>query len=161
MAFQFPLTAFRFSSTAFHFSRNLRKSIYGKKYTKDCYSSFVFFATCSPSFVITDKHYLRDYPTPPWPPSWICWSRLRWWLSCLLLVRHCWGQGWLTFHGLPRQGCIFVSGCAQYPSWARWYRRACIALICFWVGSTVQSCWWPESGWWRGRWRPSLPWCCC
>ncbi len=51
--------AFRFSSTAFRFPRNPRKSIYGKKYTKDCYSSFVFFATCSPSFVITAKQYLR------------------------------------------------------------------------------------------------------
>ncbi len=29
---------------------------------KDRYSSFVFFATCSPSFVITNKQYLRDYP---------------------------------------------------------------------------------------------------
>jgi hypothetical protein len=34
-AFQFSPTAFQFSSTAFHFPRNLRKSIYGKKYTKD------------------------------------------------------------------------------------------------------------------------------
>ncbi len=38
------------------FPRNPRKSIYGKKYTKDHYLSFVFFATCSPacspSFVI-------------------------------------------------------------------------------------------------------------
>jgi hypothetical protein len=41
---------------AFHFLRNPRKSIYGEKYTKDHYLSFVFFATCSPthapSFVI-------------------------------------------------------------------------------------------------------------
>ncbi len=42
----------------FHFPRNPRKSIYGKKYKKDCYSSFVFFATCSPSFVIPTKQYL-------------------------------------------------------------------------------------------------------
>jgi hypothetical protein len=50
----FPLSsmAFQFSSTAFHFPRNPRKSIYGSKYTKDRYSSFVFPATCSPSFVI-------------------------------------------------------------------------------------------------------------
>jgi hypothetical protein len=50
----FPLSsmAFRFSSTAFLFPRNLRKSIYGGKYTKDHHSSFVFPATCSPSFVI-------------------------------------------------------------------------------------------------------------
>ncbi len=54
----FPLssTAFQFSSKAFLFPRNLRKSIYGKKYTKDHYLSFVFFATRSPtrapSFVI-------------------------------------------------------------------------------------------------------------
>jgi hypothetical protein len=50
----FPLssTAFRFSSTAFIFPRNPRKSIYGGKYTKDPHSSFVFPATCSPSFVI-------------------------------------------------------------------------------------------------------------
>ena len=50
----FPLssTAFRFSSTAFIFPRNPRKSIYGGKYTKDHYLSFVFPTTCSPSFVI-------------------------------------------------------------------------------------------------------------
>jgi hypothetical protein len=35
-------TAFRFSSTAFHFPRNPGKSIYGGKYTKDRYPSFVF-----------------------------------------------------------------------------------------------------------------------
>jgi hypothetical protein len=58
-AFQFSPMTFQFSSTAFHFPRNLRKSIYGKKYTKDCYLSFVFFATCSPSFVISAKQYLR------------------------------------------------------------------------------------------------------
>jgi hypothetical protein len=40
------------SSTAFRFPRNSRKSIYGGKYTKDHYLSFVFPATCSPSFVI-------------------------------------------------------------------------------------------------------------
>ena len=62
-AFRFSSTAFQFSSTAFCFPRNPRKSIYSKKYTKDRYSSFVFFATCSPSFVITNKQYLRDYPT--------------------------------------------------------------------------------------------------
>jgi hypothetical protein len=57
----FPLspTAFQISSTAFHFPRNPRKSIYGEKYTKDHYSSFVFFATCSPSYVITAKQYLH------------------------------------------------------------------------------------------------------
>ncbi len=59
MAFQFSLTDFRFSSMAFHFPRNSRKSIYGEKYTKDCYSSFVFFATCSPIFVIPAKQYLH------------------------------------------------------------------------------------------------------
>jgi hypothetical protein len=58
-AFQFPPTAFRFSSTAFHFPRNPRKSIYGKKYTKDRYLSFIFFATCSLSVVIPAKQYLR------------------------------------------------------------------------------------------------------
>ncbi len=63
-AFRNSPTAFQFSSTAFRFPRNPRKSFYGEKYTKDCYSSFVFFATHSPSFVITDKQYLRDYPTP-------------------------------------------------------------------------------------------------
>ncbi len=51
-AFRFSSTAFRFSSTAFHFPRNPRKSIYGGKYMKDHYSSFVFPATRSPSFVI-------------------------------------------------------------------------------------------------------------
>jgi hypothetical protein len=45
-------TAFQFSSRAFHFPRNPRKSIYGGKYLKDCYFSFVFTATCSPSFEI-------------------------------------------------------------------------------------------------------------
>jgi hypothetical protein len=58
-AFQIYPMAFRFSSTAFRFPRNPRKSIYGEKYTKDCYLSFVFFATCSPSFVIPAKQYLR------------------------------------------------------------------------------------------------------
>jgi hypothetical protein len=58
-AFQFSPMAFRFSSTAFHFPRNPRKCIYGKKYTKDCYSSFVFFATCSPSFLVPAKQYLH------------------------------------------------------------------------------------------------------
>jgi hypothetical protein len=33
---------FPLSSTAFHFPRNLGKSIYGGKYTKDRYPSFVF-----------------------------------------------------------------------------------------------------------------------
>jgi hypothetical protein len=57
--FRISPTAFRFSTMAFRFPRNLRKSIYGDKYTKDRYSSFVFVATCSPSFVITTKQYLR------------------------------------------------------------------------------------------------------
>ncbi len=51
-AFRFSSTAFRFSSTAFLFPRNPRKSIYGGKYMKDHHLSFVFPATCSPSFVI-------------------------------------------------------------------------------------------------------------
>ncbi len=59
MAFRISPTAFRFSSRAFRFPRNPRKSIYGKNYTKFCYSSFVFFATRSPSFVIPTKQYLR------------------------------------------------------------------------------------------------------
>ncbi len=50
-AFQFSPTVFRFSSMAFHFPRNPRKSIYGKKYMKDRYSSFVFFAARSLSFL--------------------------------------------------------------------------------------------------------------
>ncbi len=58
-AFRISPTAFRFSSTAFCFPRNPRKSIYGEKYTKFCYSSFVFFATRSPSFVIPAKQYLH------------------------------------------------------------------------------------------------------
>ncbi len=58
-AFRISPTAFQFSSTAFRFPRNPRKSIYGYKYTKFCYSSFVFFATRSPSFVIPAKQYLR------------------------------------------------------------------------------------------------------
>ena len=42
----FPISsmAFQFSSTAFHFPRNPGKSIYGGKYTKDRYPSFVFSA---------------------------------------------------------------------------------------------------------------------
>ncbi len=64
-AFRFSPMAFQFSSTAFHFPRNPRKSIYGEKYTKDCYLSFVFFATCSPSFVIPAKLYLRLTQHPP------------------------------------------------------------------------------------------------
>jgi hypothetical protein len=35
-------TGFQFSSMAFHFPRNPGKSIYGGKYTKDRYPSFVF-----------------------------------------------------------------------------------------------------------------------
>jgi hypothetical protein len=58
-AFQISPTAFQFSSTAFRFPRNPRKSVYGEKYMKDRYLSFVFFATHSPSFVITTKHYLH------------------------------------------------------------------------------------------------------
>jgi hypothetical protein len=40
----FPTSSmnFQFSATAFHFPRNPGKSIYGGKYTKDCYPSFVF-----------------------------------------------------------------------------------------------------------------------
>jgi hypothetical protein len=56
----FPIssTAFQFSSMAFQFPKNTRKSIYGGKYTKDHYLSFVFPATHSPSFVIpqTNRH---------------------------------------------------------------------------------------------------------
>jgi hypothetical protein len=51
-AFQFSSTAFQFSSIAFLFPINPRKPIYGGKYTKDHHSSFVFPATCSPSFII-------------------------------------------------------------------------------------------------------------
>ncbi len=40
-AFFYSSKAFRFSLTAFHFPRNPRKFIYGGKYTKDCYLSFV------------------------------------------------------------------------------------------------------------------------
>ncbi len=58
-SFQISPTAFRFFSMAFRFPRNRRKSIYGKKYTKDRYSSFVFFATRSLSFVVPAKQYLR------------------------------------------------------------------------------------------------------
>jgi hypothetical protein len=52
MAFQFSLMAFQFSLMAFRFPRNPRKSIYGGKYTKDHYLSFVFPATRSLSFII-------------------------------------------------------------------------------------------------------------
>ncbi len=74
MAFWFSSMAFRFSSTAFHFPRNPRKSIYGEKYTKDHYLSFVFFATRSPTrspcFVIpattpNDIHHLIDWSILP------------------------------------------------------------------------------------------------
>ncbi len=41
-SFRLSSMAFRFSSTAFRFPRNPRKSIYGGKYTKDHYLSFVF-----------------------------------------------------------------------------------------------------------------------
>jgi hypothetical protein len=44
--------AIQFSSMAFRFLRNPRKSIYGGKYTKDHYLSFVFPTTRSPSFLI-------------------------------------------------------------------------------------------------------------
>jgi hypothetical protein len=54
-AFQFSSMAFQFSSLAFLFPINPRKSIYGGKYTKDHHLSFVFPATCSPSFVIATR----------------------------------------------------------------------------------------------------------
>ena len=66
-AFQISPKAFRFSSTAFRFPRNPRKSMYGEKYTKFCYPSFVFFATRSPSFVIPAKQYLRLTQHSPLP----------------------------------------------------------------------------------------------
>ncbi len=67
-AFWFSSTAFQFSSMAFNFPRNPRKSIYGEKYTKDHYLSFVFFATrspiCSPSFVIPATIPIISYLAP-------------------------------------------------------------------------------------------------
>jgi hypothetical protein len=50
----FPIffNAFPLSSMAFHFPINPKKIIYGDKYTKDHFSSIVFPATHSPSFVI-------------------------------------------------------------------------------------------------------------
>jgi hypothetical protein len=59
IAFRFSPMAFKFSSMAFRFPKNPRKSINGKKYTKDRYSSFVFFTIPSPSFVVPAKQYLR------------------------------------------------------------------------------------------------------
>jgi hypothetical protein len=47
MAFRLSSMAFQFFSMAFRLPRNPRKSIYGGKYTKDHYLSFVFPATCS------------------------------------------------------------------------------------------------------------------
>ncbi len=41
-SFLISSTAFQFSSTALYFPRNPGKSIYGGKYTKDCYPSFLF-----------------------------------------------------------------------------------------------------------------------
>ncbi len=62
----FPLssTAFQFSLTAFRFPRNPRKSIYGGKYMKDHYSSFVFLATHSPSFIIPATMSTSPQHTP-------------------------------------------------------------------------------------------------
>ncbi len=62
----FPLssTAFQFSLMAFCFPRNPRKSIYGGKYIKDHYSSFVFPTTCSPSFVIPATMSTSPQHTP-------------------------------------------------------------------------------------------------
>ncbi len=57
--------AFQFSSTAFRFPRNPRNSIYGGKYTKDHYSSFVFPATRSPSFVISTTMSTSPQHGPP------------------------------------------------------------------------------------------------
>ncbi len=87
--FQFSPTVFQFSSMAFHFSRNPRKSIYGKKCTKDRYSSFIFFATHSPSFVIPAKQYLRlTHHTPVvhlCSQQCACWKK-RYQLSKVLLT---------------------------------------------------------------------------
>jgi hypothetical protein len=55
---------FQFSSTAFCFPRNPRKSIYGGKYMKDHYLSFVFPATRSPSFVIPTTLSTSPQHTP-------------------------------------------------------------------------------------------------
>ncbi len=83
----FPLssTAFGFSTMAFLFPRNPRKSIYGGKYTKNHHSSFVFPATCSPSFVIATRSpsfvIATRYPSfvfatmptsHPTPSTWPC-----------------------------------------------------------------------------------------
>jgi hypothetical protein len=51
MAFCFPQRHSNFPQWL-HFPRNPRKSIYGGKYPKDHFSTFLFPATCSPSFII-------------------------------------------------------------------------------------------------------------
>jgi hypothetical protein len=68
-AFQFSSTAFQFSSMAFLFPRYQRKSIYGGKYMKDHHSSFVFPATCSPSFVIATRS--PSFVIAPRSPSFV------------------------------------------------------------------------------------------
>ncbi len=95
----FPLssTAFQFFSMAFRFPRNPRKSIYGKKYKKDHYLSFVFFSThsptCAPSFVIpaTIPNTTAD------PSAWNCgWLGFNWEVghhpSCRGGLRYNWGN---------------------------------------------------------------------
>ncbi len=104
------LNGFPKSSTAFCFPRNWRKSIYGKKYTKDHYLSFVFFATCSPtrapSFVIPATvaigySWLDGLLRSPWSgvqnPSG---ARVQWIEGCYTL-----GQGFKPL------------GCWSVPPW--------------------------------------------
>jgi hypothetical protein len=99
--------AFCFLQQLSDFPRNPRKSIYGDKYTKDHYLSFVFFATCSPSFVIsatipnTDCVLPQILPIiPPIRPncSLTCLAchHLIWHLNCPLYSPcpiHCWRVG--------------------------------------------------------------------
>ncbi len=86
-------TAFRFSSTAFHFPRNPRKSIYGSKYPKDCYWSFVFPATCSPSVVIpTTMSTSPPTNAPPYINLWITYVILLLWYvhnGCARITAEC------------------------------------------------------------------------
>ncbi len=129
MAFRISPMAFWFSSMAFRFPRNPRKSIYGEEYMKDCYSSFVFFATHSPSFVIPAKQYLH-------------------------LTQHFLYESRLPKLGGWCQAIVSHSMGTLYPCWLV---KQCKGVWPLWVATTSCQSFWIDldeglAGWY-GRWR--------
>ncbi len=154
MAFQISSTAFQFSSMAFRFPRNPRKSIYGEKYTKDCYSSFVFFATCSPSFVIPAKQYLhltQHWHTVVHMPKMLTW-KLK--IYCRLHFLLDWrtpnetkseGFPWAMHSGLYASFLGIIHGRANYSSDESHLQQA--NVIQDWGNDMQVEYWWHSTGW--------------